>query len=557
LRKSPVQKPASPESEKESQALDTPKAADAKRAPKTPPPPPEKVDKAPRIDPKLGKASSRPVDPPPPAGSSSKTGIIGDTGTKTGIIGDSGQKTGIIGDTGAKTKAPGGFGTPATAEGKVGIKLKPEMRSVVQQLDSANSLEQVRAILKGKEFSEAELRELSLQLRNSPTEARLERLVATRQIKKGGGASQGTTSIEARKKALDAKLVQARSQREERAKQMLLEVKGRVPARAGMVRDRTHRATLGGRPPLADVPGRISSVSPSPAQIGSALTISGSEFGSAQGRVGIYVGSDLEYGDISSWTDSSITVTLTEEIAALVGESEKSGYAWVKPDGYNGGPSEEIRIRPDPASLTPSIDRLSDDTVEPYALLIIEGSNFLTESSGTVQLRLEEGETFDLAVTEWTDTYIAGNFEGITGVVGGAGLLTVRNHAGQEATRSVIFQPDLVTRTFRLATEGVHCELWGSDGPSPLCLAGKKETFGSHSLSVTDGWEIIEFYVEEVESSGWTGHNVTRAPLLDTTGVPFDFEVEIWAEMYSNLLVRAFAVGRGPAGVDLWPAYRY
>jgi hypothetical protein len=416
----------------------------------------------------------------------------------------------------------------------------------------------VRATFEEKQLSQAELQELRRGLKGSPAEARLRTLLANDQGKKTKGASRSLAALEARKKELDTQRVKLRSQKRNQAETMLVRAKARLPSAGRTIRDRTSSALAPPRPPAEGAPGRITSVSPSPVRIGTSLVISGSEFGAAQGRVGVYVGRDLEYCDIASWSDGRITATLTESIAARVGESEASGFVWVKPNGYDTGPSEEIRIQPDPDSLIPRIDRLSDDTVEPGLLLVIEGSHFLSERNGTVQMRLESGESFDLSITEWTDGYVAGTFEDISGVVGGTALLTLRNHAGQEATRSVTFQPHLVLRTFRFPPNTVHCEAWmsGTDRGGPLCFVGQKETSSSHSLFLDDGWEIIDFYVEEIDSLGWTGWEITRAPLLNRTGVHFDFDVEIWAEMYSTIQVRPVAVGQGPSGVDLWPMYR-
>ena len=214
-------------------------------------------------------------------------------------------------------------------------------------------------------------------------------------------------------------------------------------------------------PPEPGSMARITGVSPMTVAVGGRLTIIGENFGATQRRVylklwrttgiisseGITQWQELIEIDgagqiecpVSSWGNRRVVVTIPGSLASVVGEREKQGKIYIALPEYN----HDIRVGPDPGSITPEIRALSSQTIRQGQTLVIEGVNFLTDHHGEVEFHLS-GRTIRARVEEWDDTYIisvfpdGGEVEDIPGV---AGVVKVRNHAGMEASRIITYQP--------------------------------------------------------------------------------------------------------------------
>ena len=451
---------------------------------------------------------------------------------------------------------------------KVDSSKKPSARTknFLNEVEKARSLKDLGMIFQRAKFSRAELKELNNHMKKTRYSSKLQRLIGEAKFSsKSDPKVEGRQIVQQKKRELRQKQDQELRKLNTQAAAKIQRIRAQKPMRTGTLVKRTRLTTLRPKKARMTMDGgtsaaTIHSVSPAAVTVGQGITIAGDGFGTSAGRVAIVIGDDLDYCPVSSWGERRIRVTVPGNFQDSVGETEKEGFIWVKLHGGELGPTWDLTIRPDSSRLVPEITSLSTGKIRPGQVLIIEGNNFLTERRGTVQLRLQtlagSPENFDLTVSDWADTYISGTLEDVSGHMAGRGLITVRNHAGREDTRDINFQPEWVVGTFEFPPNTVRCEVWMNSSCGPFCFVGKKETFRHHSLVVDDGWELLVCYIEEMESSRWTGYHMLQSPVLYTTNVPFDCEYEVWAEMFSYIQVRLCVIAKGPKGIDLWPAYR-
>lgn len=222
----------------------------------------------------------------------------------------------------------------------------------------------------------------------------------------------------------------------------------------------------------------IHRLSPIPATVGNRLTIRGENFGGTQRRVFLKLeggwrtaGSLTSDGvveteqfvplqeapvecSVTSWSDRRIVVTIPESLRSVVGETEKVGRVYLELPRYD----HDIRVGPNPERVTPSIREISTTTIREGETLVIEGSNFLSDSPGTVQFEFS-GSILNGRIEEWRDTYIVSVFpERLDDLPEVTGVVKVRNHAGLETARGITYEPSLPTGSYRHTCEDAYIE---------------------------------------------------------------------------------------------------
>ncbi|MCR5606707.1 MAG: IPT/TIG domain-containing protein, partial [Treponema sp.] len=120
----------------------------------------------------------------------------------------------------------------------------------------------------------------------------------------------------------------------------------------------------------------VNSINPTVGSPGDIMIISGENFGSSQGFSFVEIGGNkITSSCYLSWTDSQIKLVLPSNIQdGLVIVDIRTGRS--KPLFFANETDIPVAIRPDPSTLIPGIESLSESTVSPGQLIVITGSNY-------------------------------------------------------------------------------------------------------------------------------------------------------------------------------------
>lgn len=266
-------------------------------------------------------------------------------------------------------------------------------------------------------------------------------------------------------------------------------------ARSGFAPPAATLDRQGATTPSASV--RIRDTQPDPAVIGRRLIISGQGFG-RRGRVQLEVGGLRLALTAARWSDDEIEVLVPRQIGTTVGETDKPGRLWVYAD--QGGATSAITLGPDTTLMTPRIRRLSSEGLRPAQRLTIEGSNFLAEARGSVQLscpslsRVLVGQILD-----WNDTAISTRFPAPPAVVRSnlTCELRIENHRGLSARRPVTLFVTLEQREITLHVD-VRREVRGH-------APGRLGIFELSSGELRNGWVVRDSRIELTRDGHWRG----------------------------------------------------
>lgn len=270
---------------------------------------------------------------------------------------------------------------------------------------------------------------------------------------------------------------------------------GNPPATRGFAPPTTTLERQGAASPSADV--RIHDIQPKPAVVGHSLILSGQGFG-RRGRVQLEVGGLRLALTAVRWSDDEIEVLVPRQIGTTVGETDKPGRLWVYAD--QGGATSAITLGPDTTLMTPRIRRLSSEGLRPAQRLIIEGSNFLAEAHGSVQLscpslsRVLVGQILD-----WNDTAINTRFPAPPSAVRSnlTCELRIENHRGLSARRPVTLFVTLEQRDITLHVD-VRREIRGH-------APGRLGIFELSGGELRNGWVVRDSRIELTRDGHWRG----------------------------------------------------
>lgn len=140
--------------------------------------------------------------------------------------------------------------------------------------------------------------------------------------------------------------------------------------------------------PITVSPANITNVTPTTLTIGGQVTVTGSGFGTALGKV--FIGSQATQPTINSWSDTQIVATVAPGTKA-------PGGLWV---GQNGVNSNRIPI----TIATPNISDMTPSTLTIGGQVTITGSGFGT-TPGTVAIGSQATQP---TINSWSDTQIVG-----------------------------------------------------------------------------------------------------------------------------------------------------
>lgn len=381
-----------------------------------------------------------------------------------------------------KVAPPGAPGKPVS-----------RIEGFLKEIEKADTLETLGRALKAANFSQEELKELAGEIKRPPYSSKLNALVKKAEAESIARAEGKAQQRRQRKQGEQQQKQEQELNRlnmEAQAKLQTLKAKAIQRAKTPSSLKPLPLAT-GTHIPLPEDLARIREVIPQPAIVGQDLHIRGENFG-RRGSVTVTVEGVTETARVLSWHEEFILIRIPPELRGAVGETEKEARLWV--DAEKNKSTTLFRLRPNTSWFVPSIASLSSSDIRPGQILIIEGRNFLTEHTGTVEFRFA-GRTFSGIIDEWNDTYIQVRLASdITGMSRREGTVKVRNHLGNETTNPIIFEP----RKELLTLPTVHTS---SIPPYTyvLHLISQSTQYTDNDFNLINGWTVSDFWIGDEE----------------------------------------------------------
>lgn len=399
-------------------------------------------------------------------------------------------------------------------------KIPDKVAAIVEEIQGARNLEQVRQAYEQLRFNKAEDKALTERITKDRSLIQKLKLLSRPEIQKLRSSNAGKYSRLGKRSNLLQNQQQKVGQLSVQARRAFPSLTKMRPAKL-----RSNASTqVKARPFLEEIiqgmiQGDIDSVAPLPATVGQPVVITGDEFGTRRGEVFFLYQPDRAAfpAAISSWSDRRIEISIPDDVAECVGESQKLFQVRVIPADADMGPVHDCLINPAPQRLEPRITRVVPDSIMPGQQLTILGSNFLTEGTGTVTFSIG-GERFPLTVAgaDWQDTAVIVRLPpDISGLVAQNCLVTLENHIGNTATFNLRFEPILEESALR--DEWSH-DCWG--------LLGHKETVTHHNYALANQWKVVESHLFESamgwihETTGTGGGCIERRTPVEGSGDP-------------------------------------
>ncbi len=431
--------------------------------------------------------------------------------------------------------------------GKAAVKTAPAasgkgggLQQALDTVKSGKSIEDIGQKIGKLNLSAQDKQRLADALKQPPYADILERLTKRQKDASDAAAKTSLREVENRQRQLAAE------KNRQILKPLNLQVQQKVTALKATVAKRpltrpapvapVARATAqaparpGGGGPLA----RVSGVSPQPAVVSGNVTISGENFGPTPRKVLLDLGrSGTHECVVDSWGERQVVVRFPEAARDAVGETEKAGRIYIVLPEIG----QDVRVVPEPGSLVPAITSLSSATIRPGQSLVVEGDNFLTERRGTVTFRFTD-RNIDGSIDDWAETYVAVRLpEDVQGLPETAGVVKVRNHAGQEVSRSITFQPKVDIRSLHEATP-----------TATAFIFGQKFEWKKFDFKLLNGWVVRESHLETQKSTSFGGgcrylhQPVAGDDAPRSTG-------EVWMDFFGYCDCWVYVTIEGPAGV--------
>lgn len=427
-----------------------------------------------------------------------------------------------------------------------------KIQNFLNTIEKAKSIDEIGKSFKNSRFSKKELKQLEPLLKKKPYSTKLEDIEKkTNAMAKRKSKAEVLRIQKQREQQVKQKNQRRLKQKNQLAVKSLQALKGKVPA--------TVRQSIQGELRAANVPSsvaataagdrfenlpRIRSISPRPVIPGGAMTLTGENFGSSAGTVTVRFSFEGTTWNIrctvnsGGWNDHRIVATPPEWLRHSVGESNKDVRVFIRTD--QGGASMEVQLGPDPASLQPEITGLSRTSIEPEQIIIIEGRNFLSESNGRVEFSFG-GQSPRGIIEDWGPNFISVRLpDSVQGIPETDGVMTVINHRGYRASRSITFEPALDMKTYH-RDYWMHCHAWS------LGFLGAKEEKTFFNVDLINGWKVKEAWLEVDVHGPGGGARYLVQPQVGSTRA--HSRVEIWAEAFSRTDLDEYIIIEGPKGL--------
>ncbi len=422
----------------------------------------------------------------------------------------------------------------------------PKVKAALAELDRAATFQQVAEALKRASLSQAEQTQL-LGALSKPVEQKIERLAREARLASkarfGQGVKLSAQRLEFHTRELEARLASGRAQARSAVQGVVARAHALAPTQA-----KWKLSAAGVRPPPPPPTGSVSSVSPTPAVVGQAITITGEGFGAGGQAWAILGERDRFECRVTSWSPSRVVATVALDVEDFVREGTRRGYVQVRPAGSAGGPWAEVTFAADPARLTPEITGVTPDPiVDTYDEFVIQGRNFLEAAPGTLTVNLpaapgRPGGPDTLRVKEWTNTYLVVSDMPLSCAPQRV-TFTVRNHLGREGNATLRYEPSTRTELVLGSPREKHCELWADGHASVFCLVGQRETVPVRVRCNCGTSRVVEVGFDDLDSGGISSGKAWKT---QPRAERFDGSYEIWAEAYSWIEVRPWFVVETP-----------
>ncbi len=195
----------------------------------------------------------------------------------------------------------------------------------------------------------------------------------------------------------------------------------------------------------------IRSVSPAQVATGQSVTISGDRFGPPQGTVELGFGepAGLVSLTVTSWNNRRIVAHVPDSVDPLVPQGNSAVALLVKPRGFEEHGIKSTKLIRLVSGLVPDIRSVSSQTVKPGQVIWINGYHFLADRPGTVKFIFRDHQYEGVVRSgNWEDQKIKVRLPDISGIVGTNGHIEVENYLGRKSRHTIVFEPNLETRSF-------------------------------------------------------------------------------------------------------------
>ena len=432
------------------------------------------------------------------------------------------------------------------AVSKKGVSKSNKVDEILSAINKATSLDSISRSISKANLSKKEVEELGKAMKKPTYSAKFKRLTAKAKDAKQKSAATKARNIEKKKqrdfkKAQNLELKRVNQETHRRLARTTMIDK---PAAAPAMAPATMAFSAAERLEIED-PARVESIIPQPVAVGRDIYIRGENFGRTRGKVRIRT--DLGSGEllVLGWHDDSISARIRANIQDIIGETEIEARVFV--EATKNTAVGLVRVLPDPSRMSPHITNMPDEFT-PGRYIIIEGDNFLSERPGTVEFRIGSS-IFEGQVYDWQDTAIDVRLQAdVSGLPRRSATVVVRNHAGNETSGSITFEPSKsIGVIFTIHT----CSPFDSYEDIGWC-SRIIDTYTDHDYELLNGWMVKNYYLEDEPMRGNTGGAGSRyreRPTIGATNGRSRVEIEVNSLVGWHHTATNFLIVEGPYGL--------
>jgi hypothetical protein len=383
-------------------------------------------------------------------------------------------------------------------------KVSSKVEGFLKEVEKAKSLDELRVVLKNKNFSKEELDQLKAEIKNPPYSVKLKNL-----------EDQALSSARAKmdvetQKIIEQKQKEFKKRQDDELNLLNQQARTKLQIRRTSAQDKVRAervlpppdapTTMVATRPVVKDPAKITSLIPQPLVIGAAfdqLHIIGENFGRS-GRVTLSIGTKNTTLDTIAWHPDSIAVKMyshlteffREEALNAMRDGEIIGRLWVH--AAKNIATSEVRIHTSGwnLTLTPQITSISSEEIRPGQEITIEGKFFLAMARDSSVTFTFGSRNINGNIHHWEDSVIHVQLpSNVSGLNFTRGSLKVKNFQGFQADTPINFRPEKEQLT--LIDPISH----GDGGLGAFYDYGWSGTFTLRDFELINDWKVFEYWL--------------------------------------------------------------
>ncbi len=430
---------------------------------------------------------------------------------------------------------------------KKGIARKGKVEGILSKVSKASSFATITEALSKAKLSDNEINDLGKKLRSPLYSGKFQQLLS-----KANGDSQKKAKAKSKviQKKEHRKYIKKQNRTLEKLNQNIHRKLARMrtvdkPASGSIMTPVSSSFSAQGRIEIEDL-ATVESIIPQPVAVGREIHIRGENFGRTGRKVKIRTDLGVRELLVLSWHDDSIVAKIRANVHEIIGESEKEARILV--EATKNTAVGFARVLPDPSRMSPHVTEMPDEFT-PGRYIIIEGRNFLSERRGSVEFRIGSN-IFEGQVYEWLDNAIDVRLQAdVSGLQRRDATVVIRNHAGNETSTRITFEPSKTIRV--IYTVHTYAPYEGND--DFVWCASRGRIYTDHDFDLLNGYTVSDFYLEDEPhygNTGGAGSWFRERPTIGATNGKSRVEISVnslvgWRHTATN-----FLIVEGPYGLD-------